>query len=174
MIALNINPGPDVGAGMAAKITLPPPPTAPELAKGLDDERTGALQAVADRLRQNADRKSAAAAIAATAKQHHATVGSFRRRFAELARCAGWVSATPEDYLAGRETRRGGYRHGVPSAPGGKRSMGGAVNEATRKMYDEAQRKMGNIGFEQFIRAASGHILSGRRFLGLDSQSAED
>ena len=160
---------------MAEKYALPPPPTPPELAEGLDAERLGALQVLADRLRANRERKASTdAAVTATAKQHHVTVATFRKRFNELAKAAGWKSTMPEDYLEARETRRGGYRHGVPSTGDGKRSMGGAVNEETRKKYEAAQAKLGEIGFEVFILGASMHILSGRRFLGLDSQTDSD
>ena len=145
-----------------AKTILPGPPTVTELAEGFGDARLSDLQGLADLLARPR-RRDPAKAVEAVAKHFDVSPATVRRRFGELARCAGWEATTPDDHLAGRKTQRGGYRHGVPSTGDGKRSMGGAVNEETRQQYEAAQATLGDIGLEAFILRASAHVLAGRR-----------
>jgi hypothetical protein len=166
------------------KRLFPPQPTEAELRSGLDQERLADLQRIAGVLKEKhashapplgsrrkvelARERQIEEAIVAAATEFEVEPSTFRRRFGELARCADWKSTKPEDWLAGRETKRGGYRHGTPSA-GRKKSLGGMVNDQTRSAYERAQEKLG-CGFEKFIADAANHILSGGRFLTIDCQ----
>lgn len=80
------------------------------------------------RLREHGSLEAAAASL-------ELKPGTFRRYFGALANAAGRKSRTPEDYLLGKETQRGGLRR-EPGPP--TRSWSARLTEETAAVLERA------------------------------------
>lgn len=153
---------------MPSEQTFPPQPTAVERANGLSKPRLKELQRIAAVLKQHSVNRTADEAIAAAAAELGVKPSTFARRFGELARCADWKSTKPDDWLVGRETKHGGYRHGQQSTEP-KVHRGGWAPKSMWDDFDLALSRTG-LSFEDFCAGAARHVLAGGCFLTLDSQ----
>lgn len=128
----------------------------------LSKARQAELQAMAEGLRAcpgDAAVDKVAAAAAASGVQVHV----YRRRFGDLANLARWKSRTPEDYLEGRATHRGGARQVAEVDPEEAVWVGGRVKPETKYALHKARQKLG-LGLDGFLSAAAAHALARGHF----------
>lgn len=152
---------------MSTSATWPASPSPTARKRGLGARALAALEAMAAELR-------AAGSMKPVAEACGVTPAHYERRFRELATAAGWESLTPDDLLANRPTpeRRGGRRRGEVFE-GEDAQIGGRVRIATKEKAVRARTKAG-LSWEQFVRGAAEHILSGGVFLKLDHQTGSE
>lgn len=150
---------------------FPDPLTLREKKRGLGPARLAELDRMADELRQAQTVEAAAAAV-------DRSVDYYCRRFTEMASAAGWESRHPADWLAGVPSRSPGGQPGRPgTVPVDKAvPIGGRVLPETKDLMEAARARMKERGegggWDDFIRGASQHVLSGKRFAGVDSDAA--
>lgn len=144
--------------------TLPTPLTEAERAKGrLTKARLAELVEVANTLTaERSAGRTAEEAVDVAAQAYGVTVPYFRRRFAELARVAGWKSTQPSDYLTGKTTSSGGVFRGKPR-PVDMVRLGGWLSAETKARYMEAKERLGWT-LDEFMQAAADHALAGLPF----------
>lgn len=148
---------------------LPTPPTSAEREGGLPPDRIAELVELGEELNRQAraakrrlkcpDEIAEVSAVEAAAAVYEVKPDTLRRRFGDLARAAGWMSTTPEDFIGSRKTQAGGVRTGELRAGEGV-SFGGRVRPETKAAVARARELLG-LGLDGFLRRAADHVVAG-------------